>query len=265
MKAIGVCKLCLQQKPLLLSHYLPASLYGKKHSEFEFETFYSAGKTEKQVRQYLLCRDCEQLLSAKGESHVLDMLRPKEKIFSLNERMTVAWSRDGDPSCPRFDARDFGLDMDQFAHFALGLVWRGMITTWTMFDGNETHKLPILGNQDEDIRKYLLGETGFPENIAIIVIVCKDKESRKTLFVPTPFVESGCLNIGFTLRGLHFRVMMGQVPGFYRYNSCTSPHRPIFHGDAKHKTEGGFATIAAIRARAPWLQVDEEPESVETV
>jgi hypothetical protein len=265
VKAIGVCKLCLEQKPLRRSHYLPAGLYGKKHKEFEFQTYYAAGKSEKQIMQYLLCDDCEQLLSARGESHVLNVLRPRDKVFSLNDRMQVAWSRDGDPSCPRFDARDFDLDMDQFAHFAMGIVWRGMITTWTMFDGNETHKLPILGNQDEEIRRYLLGKAEFPAHIAIIVIVCKDDESRKTLFVPTPFVESGCVNIAFTLRGIHFRLMMGQIPAFYRYNSCTSPHRPIFHGDAKHKTEGGFATIAAIRARAPWLQVDDEQESVEVI
>jgi hypothetical protein len=73
------------------------------------------------------------------------------------------------------------------------------------------------------------------------------------MFFPAAFVEVGCLNVGFTLRGIHFRVMMGQIPQFYRTNCCLSSHRPIFYGDAAERTQQGYATIAALRERAPWL------------
>jgi hypothetical protein len=65
----------------------------------------------------------------------MSVIQPKNrKSFSLSDRMKLAISRDGDQSCPRYDARDLGLDMDKFAYFAMSVVWRGMVETWVMSD-----------------------------------------------------------------------------------------------------------------------------------
>jgi hypothetical protein len=87
------------------------------------------------------------------------------------------------------------------------------------------------------MRRYLLGETPLPLDMAVIVIVCSDAESRTRFFHPSGFVEAGCINFGFLARGVYFRVMMGyQMSPYLRYHSCTSPLTCIWHGDCKRRT-----------------------------
>src|SRR5260221_5610527 len=100
---IGECRLCKLEKPLLKSHYMPAALYGKKGKEFEFRTQTVASRTKDQVKEYLLCEDCEQRFADNGETHVLNAIAGKStKRFPLADRMKVGLARDNDPTAPRF-------------------------------------------------------------------------------------------------------------------------------------------------------------------
>ena len=61
---IGKCKLCLQTKELQYSHLLPSSLYEKsrwdKATNPNPALLSAKGmvQTSKQIRDYVLCRDC---------------------------------------------------------------------------------------------------------------------------------------------------------------------------------------------------------------
>jgi hypothetical protein len=148
----------------------------------------------------------------------------------------VAYARDADPSSSRFAAYDFDIDVKKFAYFAMSIVWRRTIHDWVLPDGTA---LPRWDLRDfaEQMRRYLLGETEFPSNSAVIVIVCSDAVSRKTWTVPASFVEAMCLNFSFLVRGIFFRVMIGKnIPQYFRDYSCLSPRQCIFYGDREKRT-----------------------------
>jgi hypothetical protein len=234
---VGTCKLCLKVGDLLKSHMMPAALYGDRRKEFQVTTLSGTVMTKTQMKQHLLCRDCEQRFDRNGESHVLGAIAPKNsRAFPLHDRMKIAYPRDSDSSSSRFFGPDFRLDMDQFAYFAVSVVWRATVGQWVMQDGNLTQEAK-LGVFQENMRKYLLGEISFPSDMAVIVAVCSDLESRKRFFHPSGFVEANCINFRFLARGVFFRVMMGYAMSPYlREWSCTSPMKCIWYGDCEKRT-----------------------------
>lgn len=252
MPTLGKCKLCLREGvELLMSHFVSRKLYYSGNKRLEFVNLMDAGFDPKELKASLLCAACEARFSKNGEDEVLKHVAPKFvlKSMPLAERMKVAWARDNDPSAPRHDARDFDIDTEKLAYFALSIVWRRTIHEWSP-------AVPRweLGQFAEDMRKYLLGETQFPGNMAVIVIVCSDGVSRRMWTVPTQFVEAGCLNFAFDVRGIRFRVMMGHLPPFAHVANCRGPQRPIFLADCEKKTQQGWentkAAHAANKARA---------------
>jgi hypothetical protein len=235
---IGTCKLCLNEGiPLHKSHMMPAALYGDRKKEFEISTYSGTFKTKEQIKRPMLCQECEQRFDQGGETHVLETIAPRNrKAFPLHERMRVAYARDSDSSTARFYGPDFDLDMNKFAYFAISVVWRAIACQWPMPDGNLTQEIN-LGTFAENMRRYLLGETPLPVNMAVVVIVCSDSESRRGFFHPTGFVEAGCINFRFLARGIVFRVMMGyQMSPYLRAQSCTSPLKCIWYTDCERRT-----------------------------
>src|SRR5258708_1146119 len=206
-KLIGTCKLCRREEiELRESHFVSRKLYYSSKKKLEFVNFIDAGLDPEELKAHLLCRECEARFSVNGEDEVLKHVAPKYvlKALPLAERMRVAWARDNNPSAPRHDGRDFGIDTDKFAYFALSIVWRRTIHEWSP-------AIPRweLGQFAEDMRQYLLGETPFPRNMSVLVIVCSDEASRRIWTIPSQSVEVGCLNFSFDVRGIRFRVMMG--------------------------------------------------------
>jgi hypothetical protein len=218
---------------------MPAALYGDRKKEFEVSTASGTVTTKTQMKQPMLCRDCEQRFDRNGESHVLEAIAPKNRrAFPLHDRMKVAYPRDSDPSISRFFGPDFCLDMDQFAYFAVSVVWRATASQWVMQDGNLTQEVK-LGAFQENMRRYLLDEISFPSDMAVIVVVCSDVESRRRFFHPSGFTEAGCINFRFLARGVYFRVMMGyQMSPYLREQSCTSTMKCIWYGDCERRTIG---------------------------
>jgi hypothetical protein len=73
----GKCRLCLQDRELRSSHLLPKSMYKLlRNDEFSNPNPFVHGpersvQTSKQAQQYLLCHDCEQRFSKRGEAWVM--------------------------------------------------------------------------------------------------------------------------------------------------------------------------------------------------
>jgi hypothetical protein len=251
MRITGECKLCLEGAELLESHFMSRKLYYSGGKKLQYISLLESGIDPEELKAHLLCRKCEHRLSVNGESEVLKHVKPKYvlKPLPLSERMRVALPQDNDPSAPRFDARDFGIDTDKFAYFALSLVWRRTIHEWSP-------AIPKweLGQFAEDMRRYLVEETPLPKNMAVIVMVCKDKTSRSAWTVPQQFVELGCLNFRFMVRGIFFRVLMGRLPRDIHGANCVAPRRPIFWADCekriKQDLEGTEQAQKANRQRA---------------
>jgi hypothetical protein len=216
---------------------------GKKR--LEFVTTIDSGLDPEELEHHLLCRPCEQRLSEHGETEVLKHVAPKYvlKSMPLAERMKLALPRDNDPSAPRHDARDFDVNTEKFAYFALSIAWRRTIHQWSP-------ALPRweFGQFAEDMRRYLVGDTPFPDNMRVIVMVCSDEFSRRAWTVPSSGVEAGCLNVAFGIRGIVFRIMMGHLPSFPFPTDCRGPLKPIFLADCEKKSKEGWENLKAIEA-----------------
>lgn len=235
MPVIGNCKLCLADGvELLVSHFVSRKLYRSGKKRLEFINLIESGFDPAELKAPLLCRDCEARFSINGEHEVLKHVAPKRvlKSLPLSDLMRVGLARDNDSSAPRFNAHDFKVNTEKFAYFALSIVWRRTIHEWSpAFPRWE------LGQFAEDMRRYLLGQTPFPADMAVIVIVCNDTTSRRTWTVPNQFVEAGCFNFAFDVRGIRFRVMMGHLPPWTYDANCLAPHQPIFWADCEKKTQ----------------------------
>jgi len=232
----GNCKLCLQEcVQLRESHYIPRALYPKNVRQ-QFATRSEVAALRDEMKAYLLCEECEGRFDRDGESEVLRHVAAKStKSFPLHEKLRLALPREQHPDISRFAGSDLGLDMDKFAYFAMSIVWRGTAHDWTLPDGSVLPR-SSLGDFQEEIRKYLLGETQLPRDMVVLVIVCSDQESRKTWILPTGEVAENCINFRFLLRGVFFRVLIGyQMPPFYRDLCCTTPRKCLLYGSAKHR------------------------------
>lgn len=234
----GTCKLCLKDKELQESHYIPAALYPRK---VDLEYGGPGGEwiaVQEEITAPLLCFECEQRFSAMGESEVLGQIASKiaKKAFPLHERLLSEQPREEYPDVRLYNGVDVKLDTDKFAYFMLSLVWRGAVHSWQKQDGSFTRQLQ-LGQFTEPIRQFLLGEAPFPSDTAVIVIVCTDTVSRRTWFLPTEFWELDCFNVRFHALGVHFRAIMGRnLPIFFRRACCRSAGKWIVMGDCETRT-----------------------------
>jgi hypothetical protein len=239
----GMCKLCLETKPLHESHFIPAALYPRARKPSfagRNRRLVALDSKDKHIKDYVLCFDCEQRFDRNGESAVLYWVSPRSKTFRLGERLKVALPRDYNPKDPgqslnRYSGADLGVDMDKFAYFAISVVWRGAVHDWVMPDGT-ARPHDALGSFVEPMRLYLLGQTPLPPNTSVIVIAGSDDESRKLWTTPSVHVEADCLNFRFLTFGVFFRVMTGyRMWEFFREHCCTSPRKCIFYGSMKHR------------------------------
>lgn len=246
IRGLGTCKLCRRKEiELLESHFVSRKLYYSGKKKLEFATFVCAGFDPEELKAHLLCRVCEERFSVNGEDEVLRHVAPKYvlKPMPLAEHMRLAWARDNDPTAPRHDARDFDIDTDKFAYFAPSIVWRRTIHEWSP-------AVPRwdLGQFAEDMRQFFLGQIPFPVNMSVLVMVCSDEASRRMWTIPYQFIEAGCLNFAFDVRGIRFRVMMGHLPPFAHQTNCIGPQRPIFLADCENRTKEGWENTQAVQA-----------------
>jgi len=115
--------------------------------------------TQRQLWAHLLCRECEARLNKFGETPVLKLL-DTGLGFRLLERMHLALELKIEPNTVSFSGSAMGVDTNALAHFALGILWKGSVNNWSTVEGQTTSI--FLGSFEEPIRKYLLGESGFP-------------------------------------------------------------------------------------------------------
>jgi hypothetical protein len=205
---VGTCKLCREEgKELRNSHLLPKGLYPE---EAVIMTPKIALITDKQITAPLLCDDCEQRFNKYGERWVLGQVN-NPKGFPLLERLKLA--------IPVHTSRQFqfhafscaqtGIDSDRLAYFVLSVLWRASVKAWSLL-GQTTQV--ALGPYEEAVRRYLVGQTGFPADTVVHVTVCTDFGSQGSFYVPCGVPENPYTTYALLTQGLYFRVLMGKGP-----------------------------------------------------
>jgi hypothetical protein len=198
--------------------------------------------TSRQIWAYLLCRDCEHRFNVGGEAYVLTLVNDGTR-FPLLERLNVALPLQETSTMAMYSGPAVGIDVQQLAYFALSVFWRASAHRW-----RGPHGLVVwnsLGAYEEPIRRFLLGEAGFPVDVVMAVVTCTDYTSQGSFY--TPCVVRGHVVTGFGMlaRGIHFRLFVGpDIPQQMRNVCCfSSARRVILRGNCRRISVHAFGYL----------------------
>lgn len=168
----GQCPLCLEEKLLEDSHFIPRGLYdycrGSDGGEPIKVTTDYALPTSRQTHDYVFCGACEDLLNERGEAWVVPKLARWDRSFPLFDLIRSAPALMAEDDFAVYaGAQNPKLDMDKIGHFIMGIYWKASIHSWS---GSSDQPRIQLGPYSEEIRRYLLGAP-FPVSVALTVAV----------------------------------------------------------------------------------------------
>jgi len=218
-----VCRLCLEFRELQDSHLSPKALY-----KYVLRSSTSDGSAPViidfvdntvvqrnfQPKEYLLCRECEQLFNSHGENFVNRNCYRKEGRFPLRDKLEGIQPFDvyNGKRIWTSDQRLNKINVAALEHFTCGYLWKWSIANggpgaWGMYRGE-------LGDfYTEQFRQFLLGEIELPRKVHIHIYVDFDEPSDPRLTPPARHAEStdGLKMTGhsFIIPGLMFTMFLG--------------------------------------------------------
>jgi hypothetical protein len=199
-------------KDLRASHFMPAAIFAQlrtpaaKNPHPVLMTSDVSLISARQIKDYVLCGDCEQLFSRKGESWVLaNMYRPTG--FKLQDSLIGAWPVHAEPNIAVYAGNSIpGIDMDALVYFAMSIFWRAAVHQWRIGSGNSE---PLkLGSAQEGIRKFLLGGP-FPADAVVLVSAWPTRQVLPAAHTPRQGNAPGFEIYDFLIPGIEFRLMLG--------------------------------------------------------
>jgi hypothetical protein len=229
---VGKCRLCLEQRELQFSHLLPKALYrlvGRASNPLHPDTVQVSlndrRKSSEQARRHVLCSDCEQRLNRLGEKWILRHCYRGRGVFRLRTEL-----RKRTPLGPVSEIEAYSASMEEvaiLAYFSLSTVWRASLCDWPA-RGRTYHSID-LGPYQEQLRRYLLGESDVPSNIALIVTLSQMAIPVLAFNLPVSYRADGCRCHGFHIPGMSFVIAIAKgMPGSWP-DICIfrNPLRPI--------------------------------------
>jgi uncharacterized CHY-type Zn-finger protein len=205
------CRLCFEVHPLRNSHFLPRGMYKvMRDTDDPKHVILRPGRTSrttKQVRDYLLCDECEERFNSRGERWVLANGLQKCGEFPLQAMLKAAEPTVRGEQFLAFSGLTTpGVSADSLVYFAASVFWRSAVHDWGV--GHRVN----LGVYEEQLRRYLLGLTGFPQHAALVVFVTDQIKPIAAATTPSGGrVQDGSyFQYKFHLPGLQFFLVLGQ-------------------------------------------------------
>lgn len=258
---LGICALCEGRKTLRGSHFLPAGAYRRLRDEgSDTPDPIIVGRrrtlqTSRQAAAKALCADCEERFNRNGENYAMQWCWGMQgSRFPLMERINVAEPLRSGGAAVAYSSTAIGVDTDQFAYFALSLLWRASIRAWDMPDGTKSTVINV-GRHQEPVRMYLLGGP-FPDDLIVTMTVTTDLLSQRWMSPPTVVTENVFKPIGIMMLGLDFRILLGPpLPAGARSICCVqSPLKVLFAGDRSQNARQAYLQLAKTSAPAKGLR-----------
>jgi hypothetical protein len=256
----GKCKLCLQMADLQNSHLMPASLYkkarlpGATNPNPTLITDKGTKQTSRQIRNYVLCRDCEQLFSRNGENYAMtQVFDGNSKKFPLLETLRATSPTWGGPEFVGYElAVTPGIDRDKLGYFALSVFWRASVHIWRE-RGEEPFTLDLGKFYNESFRRYLLGQAEFPADVVLLVVACTDALSQDTLCVPSLGSRNVERTYSFMAKGLNFLMIVGKqlrAPAVRELCAVTGKRRLILARSCESKIQSAYDRLKRLQETA---------------
>src|ERR1035437_4406232 len=172
----GTCKLCLKDKELCDSHYLPKRVYAfvRAKQMKNQNPFVMSGKfgmqVSDQLRGYVFCKDCEDLFSKHGEKWVLaNIPREDGSPFHLQDALRREKPITTLQDVNLYDGSSVSaFDMDKLVYFGVSIFWRGAAHDWKSTSGRTAPKVD-LRDYYEPLRLFLRREASIPHDVVLSV------------------------------------------------------------------------------------------------
>jgi hypothetical protein len=210
---IGDCPLCSDKSVEIQDSHLIAKRFyfklrspGAKNPNPFLINRTGMRSTSKQMQHYLLCKKCEQMLSARGEKYVLSLAADQSRFPFLDALKTARplWNSERDLAAyPKSETSQ--IDREKLVYFALSVLWRASVHDW----GRSGDEIDLGQRYEEELRKFLTGKGPFPKNMMVQVAVCRDKTSWRSLFLPFLKTKDPCHIYCFAVCGIEFHILIG--------------------------------------------------------
>jgi hypothetical protein len=203
--------------------------------------------SSEQVRDYVFCSECERRFDQNGENYTLRLLSARNR-FKLLEQLDMVR-----PSFQKLEWRGYkksdspNIDREQLGYFALSIFWRASAHTWR-WKGGKPVRIHLGAKNNEALRQYLLGQAGVPDTISLFLIVCTDKFTQESFYLPTlSHKKNFSWTYGFVARGLFFNLTVAKQPAQSQVDTCClrSFDGWIWVRDCEGKTLEGFHDLMA--------------------
>ncbi len=215
----GTCPMCLTlDVRLQYSHFLPQAIYKSLRAPSTNAnpnpvsmTRYEVKQTSSQRRAYLFCSQCEGRLSRNGENWVLRNALKNDGTFKLRSvleryRCQLDHSR---TAAIYYAAKIPEVDISALTYFATSMFWRGSVYPW---NASRTRPVP-LGPYEEPLRRFLIGEANFPEDVMLSVSVRIPSQIEKLTLSPMGEWRDLQFFGRFSMPGFAFAIIAGPKIG----------------------------------------------------
>ena len=264
---IGQCRLCTNVRELQDSHLMPAGFYTILREDTSGEhpvliAKNSAFLSSVQARAHLLCSECEGRFNREGENWVIENCWHGPGNFQLHSALMSAQPFLDEEGFRAYEGRRIpGVDLDRLTYFAASMFWRASVHDWRLGKGQPERI--ALGPYEDRLRRYLLGETHFPDGVALFITVSKALDGMHNRLAAFPWFFNRTReykSYKCMVPGLTYQMFFGQLipPGQRRI--CSARQGFIY------MTEGGDAqklkTMAVMSKRATRRgKLRQEPHS----
>jgi hypothetical protein len=147
---VGTCKLCLQTRDLRESDLLPKALYrmsrwdGDPNPNPLHLSARGSVRTSRQIKDYVLCRDCEQRFSRNGERYAMSQVN-RNGSFPLLKTLQASPFAKRSGGFAFYDlAMTPSIDRRRLGSFALSFFWRATVHLWHKPEQKLPHDLICL-------------------------------------------------------------------------------------------------------------------------
>jgi hypothetical protein len=139
------------------------------------------------------------------------------------------------------------VDGEKLAYFVLSILWRGSVHSWKW--GKDKQRTDSLGRRyEEEFRKYLVGESSFPNNAAVHVFLLTKQEMCNGFTIPfRQKLSDGSWRYTFNFLGISFRCYLGNALTDSVRRGC------IYRSAEKYIFVGELADEVLVRDFAPTL------------
>lgn len=243
----GKCKGCLKDgMDLQRSHLIPASVYrlldspdAPNRNPILISSEVTV-QTSQEIRDYVLCRLCEQLLNQEGEQWVVPRLATREKTFPLHDMLAAVAPDVDEPHIKAYaGAKIPCLHVKNLTHFALGIFWKASVHSWRTGPSSRIPRIE-LGPYGENIRSFLFCKGPFPDHVGLGITVMSPLVTKMLSCPPREGLKSnGVHHFNFYVPGILFLLAVGKGATEETKDTCFCGNQlhPIFITDDSEAVE----------------------------